>query len=59
VIQVAFVVKFHRDRDEKPSKDEFESVHFPVNDRNGDGLMEAVEAPEDRIACQSMNVSLL
>lgn len=58
MVHIAFVVKFHRDRDRKPSKGGFEGVHFPVNDRNRDGFTEPVEAPEGGTTCQSMNVSL-
>ncbi len=50
VNQVAFIVKFDKDQDGKLSKEEFTGVHFPVYDKNGDGFIEAEEAPEGETA---------
>jgi Ca2+-binding EF-hand superfamily protein len=48
--QIAFVVKFDKDQDGKLSKEEFTGAHFTVYDRNGDGFIEAEEAPEGQTA---------
>ena len=48
--QIAFVVKFDKDQDGKLSKEEFTGKYFSVYDRNGDGYIEAEEAPEGKTA---------
>ena len=50
VAQIAFVVKFDKNQDGKLSKEEFKGAHFSVYDRNGDGFIEAMEAPEAKTA---------
>lgn len=44
--QVAFVVKFDKNKDGKLSKDEFTGSFFEVYDRNKDGFIEPEEAPQ-------------
>ena len=48
--QVAFIVKFDKDQDGKLSNKEFTGIHFPVYDKNGDGYIEAHEAPSGKTA---------
>jgi Ca2+-binding EF-hand superfamily protein len=48
--QIAFVVKFDKNQDGKLSKEEFKGEHFAVYDRNGDGFIEPIEAPEGKTA---------
>jgi len=48
--QIAFVVKFDKDQDGKLSKEEFTGVYFSVYDRNKDGVIEPIEAPEGKTA---------
>jgi Ca2+-binding EF-hand superfamily protein len=48
--QVAFIVKFDKDQDGKLSSKEFTGDYFSVYDRNGDGYIEAEEAPEAKTA---------
>jgi Ca2+-binding EF-hand superfamily protein len=48
--QIAFVVKFDENQDGKLSKEEFKGEHFTVYDRNGDGFIEPIEAPEGNTA---------
>jgi Ca2+-binding EF-hand superfamily protein len=48
--QVAFVVKFDKDQDGKLSETEFTGNYFSVYDRNGDGYIEASEAPSGKTA---------
>ncbi len=50
VQQIAFIVKFDKDQDGKLSKTEFTGNYFSVYDRNGDGYIEAVEAPSGKTA---------
>lgn len=46
--QIAFVVKFDKDQDGKLSEKEYTGPYFSVYDRNGDGFIEALEAPEEK-----------
>lgn len=46
--QIAFVVKFDKDQDGKLSKEEYTGAYFSVYDRNGDGFIEPMEAPEEK-----------
>jgi hypothetical protein len=48
--QIAFVVKFDKNQDGKLSKEEFQGDYFSVYDSNGDGFIEAMEAPEGKTA---------
>jgi len=48
--QAAFIVKFDKDQDGKLSNKEFTGIHFSVYDKNGDGYIEAKEAPEGKTA---------
>jgi hypothetical protein len=48
--QIAFVAKFDKDQDGKLSKSEFTGKYFSVYDRNGDGYIEAEEAPSGKTA---------
>jgi Ca2+-binding EF-hand superfamily protein len=49
-LQAAFIVKFDKDQDGKLSKTEFTGNYFSVYDRNGDGYIEAEEAPSGKTA---------
>ena len=48
--QIAFIVKFDKDKDGKLSKEEFTGTHFSQFDKNGDGFIEVHEAPEGETA---------
>lgn len=48
--QIAFIVKFDKNKDGKLDKTEFTGQHFPVYDKNGDGFIEVHEAPEGETA---------
>jgi Ca2+-binding EF-hand superfamily protein len=48
--QIAFIVKFDKDKDGKLSNKEFTGRHFSDLDKNGDGFIEAHEAPEGETA---------
>ncbi|MFC1868808.1 hypothetical protein ACFL0H_11835 [Thermodesulfobacteriota bacterium] len=48
--QIAFIVKFDKNEDGKLDNTEFTGSHFPVYDKNGDGFIEAHEAPEGKTA---------
>ena len=48
--QIAFIVKFDKDKDGKVSNKEFTGSHFPQFDKNGDGFIEPDEAPEGETA---------
>ena len=48
--QIAFIVKFDKDKDGKVSRTEFTGTHFPSFDKNGDGFIEPHEAPEGETA---------
>ncbi len=50
VQQVAFIVKFDKDQDGKLSEEEFTGNYFSIYDRNGDGYIEAIEAPSGKTA---------
>ncbi|MFC1581015.1 hypothetical protein ACFL4N_08910 [Thermodesulfobacteriota bacterium] len=48
--QIAFIVKFDKDKDGKVSNKEFTGSHFSEFDKNGDGFIEPHEAPEGQTA---------
>ena len=48
--QIAFIVKFDKNEDGKLDNKEFTGSHFPVYDKNGDGFIEVLEAPEGATA---------
>ena len=48
--QIAFIVKFDKDKDGKVSNKEFTGSHFSEFDKNGDGFIEPHEAPEGETA---------
>ena len=48
--QVAFIVKFDKNKDGKVDNTEFTGSHFKEMDKNGDGFIEPHEAPEGKTA---------
>ena len=48
--QIAFIVKYDKNKDGKVDNKEFTGIHFSDMDKNGDGFIEPHEAPEGKTA---------